>query len=116
MPDIKFHCPECSQKIGVDETAAGLSIDCPTCRSSLVIPVSSAAPVAVTVRRKLAVLAGSADSAYAELERRQKAYLKGAEDNDCGCEVSSHRPRILPYSTPFGQRLSCRLPHSIGWE
>ena len=67
MPDIKFRCPECSQKIVVDSSAVGVRIDCPLCRSTLVIPATEWAPVTVAVRRELAVLAGSADALYTEL-------------------------------------------------
>ena len=52
MADIKFHCPECQQKIAVDESAAGLKVDCPKCRSALVIPAAATAPVQVVTRRK----------------------------------------------------------------
>ena len=77
MPDIKFRCPECSQKIVVDSSATGVRVDCPMCRSTLVIPATEWSTVTVAVRRELAVLAGSADALYAELEKR-KAELDAA--------------------------------------
>ena len=71
MADIKFYCPECRQKIAVDESAAGMQVDCPHCRSSLIIPVSADAVVEMVVRR-LVSASGPVDSAYEELERKQK--------------------------------------------
>ena len=41
MADIKFQCPECRQKIAVDGSAGGLQVDCPNCRSTLTIPMTS---------------------------------------------------------------------------
>ena len=72
MADIKFYCPECRQKIAVDDSAAGMQVDCPNCRSSLVIPQVSEAAVEITVRRRLVSATGHADSAFEELERKQK--------------------------------------------
>ena len=56
MADIKFHCPECEQKILVDDTAAGLQIDCPSCRSALIIPAQDGAPAQVVTRRQAAAV------------------------------------------------------------
>jgi chromosome segregation ATPase/DNA-directed RNA polymerase subunit RPC12/RpoP len=71
MADIKFRCPECSQKISVDSAAVGVRIDCPSCRSTVIIPPSSDAPVVAITRRKLAVVSGSADGLYKEIEQKQ---------------------------------------------
>jgi chromosome segregation ATPase len=72
MADIKFNCPECRQKIAVDESAGGMHVDCPNCRSTLVIPKAATGPVEIIVRRRLVSATGHADSAYEELERKQK--------------------------------------------
>ena len=72
MADLKFHCPECHQKIAVDESAAGMQVDCPNCRSTLIIPAADNALVEITVRRRLVSATGHADSAYEELERKHK--------------------------------------------
>src|SRR4029434_2724050 len=82
LGEIKFHCPECKQKIGVDERAAGLSIDCPICRSSLTIPPSHTQPVQVIVRRRLAIPAGSTNAIYAELERKQKELADALKESE----------------------------------
>ena len=74
MADLKFHCPECQQKVAVDESAAGMAIECPRCRSGLVIPATQEAAVKVTVRRKLATMA-MASGAYEELERKLRYLL-----------------------------------------
>ena len=50
MADIKFHCPECQQRIAVDETAAGIAIDCPYCKAGIIIPARGTDPVQLTRR------------------------------------------------------------------
>ena len=62
MADFKFRCPECQQKIAVDESAAGVQVECPSCRSALIIPVGANAPVHVVIRRRVAVLTGRAET------------------------------------------------------
>ena len=81
MDEIKFRCPECTQKIAVAATAKGVKIDCPTCHSRLVIPASADAPVEVLVQRRLAVEGGDSDAVYAELKKVQSAAEKAAAEN-----------------------------------
>ena len=38
MADIRFWCPHCGKKLGVDERGIGLTISCPDCHKSLEIP------------------------------------------------------------------------------
>ena len=52
MAEIKFRCPACAQRIALDESAAGLEIDCPDCRSTLRAPGTSLAPVEIVVKRQ----------------------------------------------------------------
>ena len=80
MAEIKFRCPECTQKIAVAESAAGVKIDCPTCHSRLVIPRSEIAPVEVLIRRKLAIVGGSADAVYQELQKMEAQAEKAADE------------------------------------
>ena len=80
MADIKFRCPECTQKIAVAESAAGVKIDCPTCHSRLVIPRSVLLPVEVLIKRKLAIVGGSADAVYAELQKAEVRAEKAADE------------------------------------
>ena len=80
MAEIKFRCPECTQKIAVEASAAGVKIDCPTCHSRLVIPNSETGPVEVLVRRNLAIVGGSSDAVYAELQKAQAKAEKAVEE------------------------------------
>ena len=80
MAEIKFRCPECTQKIAVEASAAGVKIDCPTCHSRLVIPNSETGPVEVLVRRNLAIVGGSSDAVYAELQKVQAKAEKAVEE------------------------------------
>jgi SPP1 gp7 family putative phage head morphogenesis protein len=36
--DIKFNCTACGTHIAIDEAGAGLSVQCPTCGASLIVP------------------------------------------------------------------------------
>jgi len=42
--DILFECPACGKSLVVDETAEGLIVDCPQCRTNVVVPPKSDAP------------------------------------------------------------------------
>ena len=80
MDEIKFRCPECAQKIAVEAAAAGVKIDCPTCHSQLAVPHTGTGTVEVIVRRKLAIIGGSADEVYAELQKAQAQAAKATEE------------------------------------
>ena len=80
MADLKFHCPECDQRLVVDDSAAGVQIDCPQCQSALLVPSASGAAVKVVARRRIAVPAGAAGSAYEELERKQSELAHALEE------------------------------------
>jgi DNA-directed RNA polymerase subunit RPC12/RpoP len=77
--DILFECPACGKSLVVDDTAEGMIIDCPQCRTNVIVPPKStkptpsptgkrdepkaveeskAAPVDVSPRKRIAVLAG----------------------------------------------------------
>jgi DNA-directed RNA polymerase subunit RPC12/RpoP len=77
--DILFECPACGKSLVVDDTAEGMIIDCPQCRTNVIVPpkstkpapspmgmkeepkpveVSKSAPVDVSPRKRIAVLAG----------------------------------------------------------
>jgi predicted amidophosphoribosyltransferase len=36
--DITFNCPRCGQNLSVDETGAGMTLECPTCKGQIQIP------------------------------------------------------------------------------
>ncbi len=38
--DINFNCSQCNQKLAVDQTAAGATVNCPTCSTPLVVPTA----------------------------------------------------------------------------
>jgi Zn finger protein HypA/HybF involved in hydrogenase expression len=46
--DIRFECPHCQQRIKIDESGAGLQINCPGCQALVTIPMPAQAsqPVA----------------------------------------------------------------------
>ncbi|MGD0061319.1 MAG: hypothetical protein ABSA12_16810 [Verrucomicrobiia bacterium] len=38
MPDIFFKCEACEKNLVVDDAGVGLSVNCPDCSASIVIP------------------------------------------------------------------------------
>ncbi|HTS16761.1 MAG TPA: hypothetical protein VMP11_04240 [Verrucomicrobiae bacterium] len=42
--DITFECPHCAQPIAIDESGAGLQVDCPGCQSAVVVPQRAGPP------------------------------------------------------------------------
>jgi len=38
MSDIEFNCPHCEQHLAVDDEAAGMIVECPTCQEQIQIP------------------------------------------------------------------------------
>jgi DNA-directed RNA polymerase subunit RPC12/RpoP len=42
--DIRFECPHCKQRIKIDESAAGMEINCPGCQAAVTIPALAQAP------------------------------------------------------------------------
>lgn len=48
MPDIRFNCPECGDKLAVDEKGAGLRVPCPVCKATITIPKVVPPPLQTT--------------------------------------------------------------------
>jgi len=42
--DIVFTCDQCKQELSVEDSAAGVEIECPSCSNRLVVPGAAAAP------------------------------------------------------------------------
>jgi DNA-directed RNA polymerase subunit RPC12/RpoP len=42
--DIRFECPHCKQRIKIDESGAGMEINCPGCQAVVTIPALARAP------------------------------------------------------------------------
>src|SRR5208283_6216684 len=42
--DINFACPNCRQSLEIDESGAGITIDCPKCGKPVYVPSRSPAP------------------------------------------------------------------------
>jgi len=40
MPEFKFACSHCQQRLQVDETLGGRQIQCPACKHLITIPLS----------------------------------------------------------------------------
>lgn len=36
--EITFHCPHCNQELATDGSAAGQTIECPTCQAEITVP------------------------------------------------------------------------------
>src|ERR1051326_2526380 len=50
--DIEFECPACSKSLVVDEAAEGMIVDCPQCRTNVIVPPKSvkAEPLATAAK------------------------------------------------------------------
>ena len=46
MPDLTFNCPECKTPLTVDESGAGMMVDCPQCGKKIQIPRRITPPAA----------------------------------------------------------------------
>ena len=102
MADLKFSCPECQQHILVDDEAAGVQIDCPTCRSTLVIPAKAADTVQMVKRRRLVVASTTPEAAYEELDRTKKGLAAAlAEANQLRKVAQSSEKEIAKLRQDF---------------
>jgi phage FluMu protein Com len=44
--DIRFNCPHCNQHLAVDESGAGMTVNCPSCKEQIEIPTDSTKSIA----------------------------------------------------------------------
>ncbi|MHA3773400.1 hypothetical protein ACXR0O_17845 [Verrucomicrobiota bacterium sgz303538] len=79
MAEIYFQCPVCKQRISVALEATGMLIDCPTCRSSLRVPMKSNEAPMVEVRRRITVTGNTQAELYEEIEKTRGLVLKEHE-------------------------------------
>jgi DNA-directed RNA polymerase subunit RPC12/RpoP len=74
--DILFECPSCGKSLVVDEAAEGMIIDCPQCRTNVIVPPQStkaaAPPSALKVESK-PIAEGKSAAANVPPERRLAA-------------------------------------------
>ena len=77
--DILFECPSCGKSLVVDEAGEGMIIDCPQCRTNVIVPPQStkaaAPPTALKVESK-PIAEGKSAAANVPPER-QLAVLAG---------------------------------------
>src|SRR5436190_13595331 len=95
MADFKFACPECQQRIAVDETAAGIKIDCPLCKSVLIIPSNANERPKTVLRRKLVFASSAADNVFEEIEGKQRELEKALAESTRLREESERSEREL---------------------
>jgi DNA-directed RNA polymerase subunit RPC12/RpoP len=50
--DIVFDCPACGKSLVVDEAAEGMIVDCPQCRTNVIVPPKSTKAAAPTSSKK----------------------------------------------------------------
>lgn len=71
--DILFECPSCGKSLVVDEAAEGMIIDCPRCRTNVIVPprstVSAPPPPALKVESK-PIAEGKSAAANVSPEKR----------------------------------------------
>jgi len=50
--DIEFECPACTKSLVVDEAAEGMIVDCPQCRTNVIVPPKSVKAEPLTTAAK----------------------------------------------------------------
>jgi hypothetical protein len=83
--DIIFSCSGCGQRIEIEETGEGMSVECPTCRQTLTVPPPSGRSHLVKNER---TLKAAITKAAGDLQKSLKFDLK---DLDEGLEFSLER-------------------------
>ncbi len=58
--DIRFECPHCQQRIKIDESGAGMQINCPGCQAVVTIPMPTQAPQPVAQQAAVQQQSGGA--------------------------------------------------------
>lgn len=80
MPDIRFNCSKCTQRLVVDAAGIGMTVPCPTCKSPLVIPEkSSPRPVIAGPKHD----SSRAKEEIAHLRKLAEAVRLTARDLEC---------------------------------
>ena len=51
--DIQFDCPGCGKRLVVDQAAEGMIVDCPQCRTNVIVPPESAKVAATLASAKM---------------------------------------------------------------
>lgn len=113
MSDIHFNCSKCTQRLVVDAAGIGLTIPCPTCKFSLVIPPkSSPRPVVwepplpkdfrpkegkFTVQKLAAIVRAGAKDLECEIEDAAAALI-ARSSNGTPADATTRLRRILEYN------------------
>lgn len=114
---IKFHCEQCGQKIGVDDTTTGRAVRCPRCKSACNVPerVHPAEPITVANTYEAVVDVGSAYTAEPDLSisptmvSNQAPSPRSDSEVVCGsCGLQMQLTHDL-----MGKTLSCP---TCGWQ
>ncbi|MGD0814195.1 MAG: AAA family ATPase [Verrucomicrobiota bacterium] len=111
MPDIHFNCSHCGQDLIVEAAGAGLSVECPECRASLVVPEQRVPPVISDASFHLRQIS---DVEREELHRKRNAeQIVAVESAAQTCSETEH---LTPkqFSDFIGQnRVKARLELAI---
>jgi chromosome segregation ATPase/DNA-directed RNA polymerase subunit RPC12/RpoP len=88
--EIKFECEDCGQRILVDAAAAGMNLDCPSCRATVLVPKSEAEFAAKRHRDGPRRASGAAP---------KRAKSDAADRTFADPEISSLRQELVEAST-----------------
>jgi DNA-directed RNA polymerase subunit RPC12/RpoP len=95
--DITFHCSKCRQDLAVDSSAAGSTIQCPTCNAEITVPQPDAA--------NIHILNPIAASAAAKIERHFSVPV-----HDAPSEVLIKQPtRIIEEVAPGQKQIKMKI-------
>jgi len=117
MPDIKFSCPHCEQRIAADSGYGGMQISCPGCNGGLIVPETeapapppavelvSSAPAGARLQPQVSAPAASGcPSCGAALARGAVLCI------NCGYNLSTGKRIVAGQSAPLGK------PTAPQWE
>ena len=114
MPNIKFSCPHCQQRIEAESGYAGTQITCPSCQGSFVVPASTVVPKIVPVMARTALTVAAAPSAPPVSAPQHPDTAAGCPS--CGAALS--RGAILctncGYNLKTGRRMQAGRPVPLG--
>jgi len=78
--DIVFECPNCGKSMVIDEAAVGMIVDCPDCRSQVIVPTRPAGSAPAELNEDLFIAAKEGDAAVVRALLARAADVQAHDD------------------------------------
>lgn len=95
MPDITFACPHCSVKLEVDESGAGITVDCPQCKRPVVVPSKATPPCPPRLQQTGNGLTALAERAESQVSDVIRSFVTEQQDPAQVKEIHAKVAQIL---------------------